>query len=111
MDRMLACIMVRLEHPSMHVLYHFRKEDDLFNVDVDAEDPKYGDKKRKKKVGEAMTPMTSAKQIQLLKMNLTNQFISKNNPVIARTNSDILRTNPVKFRTNPVILRTKKLHL
>ena len=73
-----------LTHEPIHVLYHFREEDDLFNGDVDAEDPKYGDKKRKKKVGEAMTPMTSAKQIQLLKMNFTTQFISRNNPVWLR---------------------------
>ena len=35
--------------------FSFREEDDLYNGDADAEDPKDGDKKRKKKVGEAMT--------------------------------------------------------
>ena len=42
-------------HESMCVLIHFREEDDLYDGDADAEDPKDGDKKRKKKVGEAMT--------------------------------------------------------
>ena len=42
-------------HKPIYVVFYFREEDDLYNGDADAEDPKDGDKKRKKKVGEAMT--------------------------------------------------------
>ena len=34
----------------------------MYNGDADAEDPKDGDKKRKKKVGEAMTTETRPRQ-------------------------------------------------